>query len=832
MSMKQQPLFPHESSANLPTRGGTPNDWGEASEYFDSINKYIDNHDILLENEAQTRFDVVDRIIRDVLGWQHGQIRVEEPVSGERYGFIDYILTVADSIILIEAKKIGSAFPTPTKRRKLKLSGSVLGQGDIKKALDQAEYYARQENADIIAVTNGLVWVFYDNKSRNTDSYATLLFPFDKDGDAEQLFDYFAVRNVEDGSLTDLTNKLPSVEKRLLSVVENADGRVDRNSIADFIVPALNRALFKDAIVSDRESLEKCFVTTEARTRFDNVLQMHLVDTKPKLIEPAKRIERAKSPDQLQQIVDQSFSSQSPPVTIIIGSVGVGKTTYLKHFELISARVSLNENNVHWIYIDFTKMGIGHSPRKFIYEQLLAYIETDHPENPTDWKNLIEPAYQDVITSLAKGQYYQYYLRDKDKFWEKVTERIEHEANDVEPYIDRLFSYIAKQQLVVVVLDNVDLFENDELETAVFSEGLAFSEKNHVNVIISLRDSTFVKHQADSTFNAYQLRKLWLRPPDFREVLSARLSYSKKILESKSAKIPLNNGMTLNVPDLSIFFDVVQQSLLAQEAGNFIEYMANVNIRKGLELVTDFLTSGHIQADRAIGNYLDGKRRFIFQFHEVFRGAILGQWKYYQELKSVHCLNLFDARLSSSKLRLMRLHIVQYLWHQSRQAKSEISIDECFKLFSRIGATENHLLTCIKDLIRYGLVRIPSSNVLSMSESIILTATGGYYLQILTTKFAYLEACIFDTAISDEDSWEEIVSLTKTIELQNNVYKRMKNRVSRITIFLEYLEKLENIALDTKSGQLEIAVMPTICKEIKIDIADALKKSNIIAQNK
>jgi hypothetical protein len=39
-------------------------DWGEASEIFDSIKEYVALKDLTVANEAQTRFDVIDRIIR------------------------------------------------------------------------------------------------------------------------------------------------------------------------------------------------------------------------------------------------------------------------------------------------------------------------------------------------------------------------------------------------------------------------------------------------------------------------------------------------------------------------------------------------------------------------------------------------------------------------------------------------------------------------------------------------------------------------------------------------------------------------------------------------
>jgi hypothetical protein len=39
--------------------------------------------------------------------------------------------------------------------------------------------------------------------------------------------------------------------------------------------------------------------------------------------------------------------------------------------------------------------------------------------------------------------------------------------------------------------------------------------------------------------------------------------------------------MTLQVDDLSNFFDIVQSSILKADAGDFVEKLADSNIRKG-----------------------------------------------------------------------------------------------------------------------------------------------------------------------------------------------------------------------------------------------------------
>jgi hypothetical protein len=264
-------------------------DWGVASETFDVIREPVGSKNLSEESEAQTRFDVIDRLIREVLDWKHGQIYVEENDEGIIKGRVDYILRSGDNTIIIEAKRIGASFPSPTKKKKLKISGAVLGSGEIREALNQARRYAASKDAQVAIATNGLCWCFFSMEDEIEDAYAGLLFPFSSNQDAKELFDLFGRHAVENGSLSSLNNlRPPAPENRLLSMVRDADARVDRNNIADHIAPALNKALYADALLHNAEDLERCFIQTEARIKFDSMLGVFICDPKPEYNWPRK----------------------------------------------------------------------------------------------------------------------------------------------------------------------------------------------------------------------------------------------------------------------------------------------------------------------------------------------------------------------------------------------------------------------------------------------------------------------------------------------------------------------------------------------------------------
>jgi hypothetical protein len=288
-------------------------DWGEVSSIYDDILKYSKGCELHNANEAQTRFDIIDKFIRDILQWQPGQITVEEydDKKLDKKGFIDYVLRYGDTRIVIEAKKLGSTFPNFSRKKRLKLTGSILGAGAINAALLQAEEYAKNKNANIVCVTNGRCWCFYPYKqdTPRDSTYAYLLFPLDSVADAQQLFSYFSLPSVEGDSLESILSETPlPIQRCLINTEREADARLGRNSIADLIAPALDFAFHGESIIDDKDKLEYCFVNTDARTKYDNTLKIFINDRKSPLISPAKRIKKSKEEDELQQVVKNMSS--------------------------------------------------------------------------------------------------------------------------------------------------------------------------------------------------------------------------------------------------------------------------------------------------------------------------------------------------------------------------------------------------------------------------------------------------------------------------------------------------------------------------------------------
>ncbi|MDM1067361.1 hypothetical protein [Myroides odoratimimus] len=795
-------------------------DWGEVSHIFEEIHKKAIRKNLNNESEAQTRFDIIDRIIKEVLQWDNGQISVEEHV--EYVGFIDYLLISGDIKIVIEAKKIGKAFPSPTKKKKLKVLGAVLSKPEIKEALQQAENYAIEKNANIVMVTNGECWCYYPlDYSSKTTLYANILFPFDNFNDAEELFNTFSIYNVENDSLSKInSNNDVILRNKLNYTLNNSDYRLGRNNIADYIAQGINEAIMSEALISDENVLKECYVESDNRARFDKTLQIHLNQYKPKLIEPIKTIKRNKNKD-FASFLQVTKPNINTPVTLIIGSVGSGKTTYLKHFEYIKAKDILKEQKFHWIYVDFEKMGKGGDARKFLYKALNNYLLEENVSNPTDYENLIYPAYEKEIEALKKGPF-AILSKNSEKFDDKISEIILKDFEEVEPYVEKVYSYIGSKQMCIIVIDNVDLYEDEKLETDVFSEAIALSKKLNSMTFISLRDSTYIKHKDSSIFNAYELNKFWINPPSFLEVLSKRLMYASRILKDQKATIDLFSGTRLTISDLGLFFKIVQKSVLNQQNSSLLEYLSDRNTRKGIALLSNFLTSGHVQADKALNDYINGDSTFSFPFHEIFKGAVLGPWKYYKEDRT-EVLNMFDSGLGAKKSQLLNIYLLKYFQLQARIESTEISFNEIFNLIKNFGVSIDVCKNILSKLSRFNLL---NSNENDLEEKkYFITQSGGYYITHLINLFVYIETVLYDTNIYDDELFQRISSSTSLIEENRDIVEKMNQRKDRLIDFFSYLEDVENESFKDIEGDLDyLKMIPIIKNNILKEVDSAIKK--------
>ena len=747
-------------------------------------------------NEAETRLKVIDEVLFRVLGWDKSDVQIEQRVTEDgATEYADYTISTAATQIVVEAKRVGAAFALPHKRYRLKLGG-VLAEGDVGLAIRQARDYCRKLSIPFACVTNGAAWIVFPAVRTDAvsfeDSEAYIFRSLeDVRGRFIEFWELLSRERVLDGNLENelLGRAARTEQQRTLRMQFREPGyRLGRNALYDHIEPAVTLALSDEKLLDDPEALKACYVKTSERLKYDSRIAMHLRDSLPQIGHKTIRVRGRKGAG----VVDEALSRPKSAVLrfiVLLGSVGAGKTTFLHYTRKVSAAAAMNKRVV-WLLVDFKRSSPKDNIRTFIFRELLELIDSDEEFSLGDWESVVSKAYEPLIRSLRRGPLYLLSKADKPAFDKAVADAIYKEREKVEPYVERILQHAAAAWPAYLVIDNVDQLEDSELQAQIFLEAQALARRVGCHVIMSLRETTYQKHRERPQFDAFQFESYYIDPPNVLPVLSHRFAYAKRVLSGRGVKLVAERGIGVNVPDLGEFFDLVSHSLLSGDTGYMIECLAGSNIRRGLSVVREFLASGHTNADRAIASYLvDG--RYRFPKHEVFRGAILGPFRYYSESTSL-LLNVFDSKLNSMAVQLLRLQIVSVAARRASVAGSgELQVLDLQSVLGRVGVTESDLLVVLNALCDRHLLHTIDGQPVVASSAVFPTRLAGYTLKVLSSELAYVEACLIDTVVHEEDMFSCLGEITAEIESESEAGERLRLREERVGYFLEYLSRCE-----------------------------------------
>jgi len=132
-----------------------PADYEACKDNLDKLADWVREHPIdANRNEATTRFQLIDRLLLECLGWFPEDCTCEDRLGGT---FADYTLGVEHKALVVEAKKVGIYFELPSgfSRTKCKISTLVELDKSIGDAIAQAAGYCKDRGIAFGAVCNG-----------------------------------------------------------------------------------------------------------------------------------------------------------------------------------------------------------------------------------------------------------------------------------------------------------------------------------------------------------------------------------------------------------------------------------------------------------------------------------------------------------------------------------------------------------------------------------------------------------------------------------------------------------------------------------------------------
>ena len=789
-------------------------------------------------NEAETRLKLIDKILFDILGWTHNDVQVEERVTGDdSTTYADYVIRTASTAFVVEAKKSGVVFKTQPRDRRLKLSKSNI-QGELEKAVLQAREYCRTLGVQFAVVTNGNQWVVFpanrvDQVTFN-NSYALVFNSLESIlvDDYTEFVDLLSRHAVVNSSLENLLLGYTEdqVEGRRLRNFFQSPRSESRNLIYPLIESAISTSFSDTIIEMDPQLFERCYVNSPEKIKFDRRINMHISKSQHLFSsQPARPMQRKDSNflrDRIQRLQNQA----KPLAIVILGSVGAGKTTFLHYTRNVTAAKVFEKVQgkayPHWISVNFLKYTNDKLPVDYIYECIKEYL-IDDPYF-SDFNLCVEKAYHKEIEAIRKGPAFLI-AKDQGQFDQLITKKLTEDYDSIKPYVDKLISYSTTQAPVFLVIDNIDQLD-ESLQSSIFTEAVAFSSKLRLNLVISLRSSTYVEHRNSPAFNAFDFDPILIEPPKIEAVLSKRFFLANNLISGQSGDFISENGMKVHVSDLAVLIDLIQGSVLGTDVGTLLEVLASGDVRNALRMTREFIEHGYSNPGKAYNTYKTGGK-YTLPKHEALRAILLGNQSVYNESYS-SIGNPYDSHLGRTTLQLTRLFVlsalVQYSSDASFQYLDGIEINRSLR---SVGIGDEVALKVLDDLCRFRFCYTGGHGAADFKSSYYPSRLGGYIIRDLISNFMFVENLMMDTFVADERVWEKLNALGR--EISNSHHSRSVRvcyRIERVKIFHAYMADLYSVLCEESIKRLlpkewHVNVLREVYPALELNMRNALESA-------
>jgi hypothetical protein len=746
-------------------------------------------------NEADTRFRFIDKILTECLLWEPKDINNED-VKDNHYA--DYKLNLFRPVAVWEAKRTGNYFELPVGINKLiySLKSICKDNPTIKDALIQVSGYCHERGIQIGVVSNG--WQFIAFIANRNDSIP----PLDGDGLVIPSLEVFLLNYKEiwnclskNGFQEDqLTKKLIGGSKeqlppKLSSTITDYPGIKNRNPFQTEL-EIISDLVLEDVVREksiEKEFLTDCYCKSGSLSQY-SVLSKQILSTRYTYLfegnDKKATLEQIATKKGLSgELLELFANSLSKRPILLIGDVGVGKSTFIDNLLLVEAAHVFEKSITFKIDLGskaIISLNVHHSIIKIIKEQLHGIYKIDINDD-----DFVRHAYFLELENFKKSVVVKrLYDIDKVKALEKEIEFLTGLVKDEISHIKKSLEHISRNQKkqVIVFIDNCDQRNDDDQETA-FLIAQEFASDWPAVVFLCLRPETFHRtKQKSGALSGYHTKAFTIAPPRIDDVINRRLTFAQKITrgEISLSKLKIKTSFS----KLDTLIQCLKDSLEHNaDLYTFFENVSNGNIRKAIELIKKFFGSGHVDTEKII-KIIEDHDFYMVPVHEVLRGVIFGDNVHYSPYNS-EIINLLDVRTNDAKDHFTISIILGVLNDYSINNRNQgfIQINDLYTYLQKLGYIPSTIDLALNFMYSKGLFETSEkgNNLNVEKDSIMIRATssGVYHICHLLNSFTYIDAILVDVPIFDP----------KTKETLHNTFD-INERLNRALIFADYLDSV------------------------------------------
>jgi len=772
--------------------------------------RQLPNHDFFNDclSETDTRSKLIDFMLVEVLGWSEDNITREERIVEENT-FLDYKLSTNIPQIVIEAKRntIDFEIPTSTVQKDFKIGGVLQNSKELIKAMVQARDYAVSKGIVFCVVTNGKQYIFFRSQNSSGIEWINHKCVIFRDfQDIERNFEYFckllSKSSVETGSLFKTLqvsdeieyekNKYKSLDTRHISVPR----KKDRNPLFPFLGEIVHR-VFQDLASNESESeiLEHCYVDSPRKQDKHTPYFDHEI----KLLYVSK-----KDAGDFQQRICSSLNTLEPnksEVILLIGSVGVGKSTFLQRFRKVLAKEEIDNSGI-WLYLNFKQFSdTGENLDNFIYKQIDTILSSEYAHLSLDDWSFLKQAYHSDYEKLRKGVLSPIFKSNPDTFEERFGDYVQKKiSDDREQHCINILSTAIKRlsKSIFLVFDNADQL-NTETQNKIFLAAQKLAGSIGCFALLAMREESYWKNRNAGPLNAFHTTAYHVQPPTLKQVLSKRFQYAKQLISEN--KVNVYGDYEVSNDELLEIFNRLVQSLLGPDESyiRFIEAISTRDIRRALDLIAAFMISGHTNIEALLKDVRKSRpKRITIPFHEFLNAIILNDHEVYSE-SNCDVINLFALTGTKDASNFNTVAVIGRIAHAQNTRTTEIGngyilIEEVVNDCHSVGILPETTSSILNVLNTRRLIETETTikDNVHQSKYVRITASGKYYIEELVKLFGYLDLVIYETPICNDKSFSKMKVINNEIKTltgddNSSRLKRVEKRLLLCSEFIDYL---------------------------------------------
>ena len=789
--------------------------------------------------ESDTRSKIIDVIFTQILDWDEKSIDREGYVEE---GYYDYLFSIPNFKFIVEAKREFKVFNLPAKHKGLNIG--ILEKTN-KEEIEQIRRYLFNEGLSYAVLTNGhqfIIGKFVNSDGSDWKSNKCLIFNgFD---DIENRFTEFynilskTIVSDNTGFGVFLNESFRKEGKIILSALPEKDAELIRNTLSSELTPIINELFGELGRISENvnnELMKKCFIENQETKKNRSDIEKLFADNPPKLerVLPVQNTKNTATQIK-KEIVADDFNETPPNPIVIIGSKGAGKTTFINY--LFS---NYQEQSHPYIYIDFINYSdLQGNFTNRIYSDILEQIYEKYNQVELTNINTLRSIYRKEIKRNDNGIWKYNYDNDRNEYEKVLSHFLSEKLKDAEAHFFQLSEHMIKSRKtrLCIVIDNADQFDI-ETQKKVFLLAQSINKKGNVIIILSLREGYYHKLRCTPPFDAFAYNVYHITAPPYGEVLQKRIDYALAKIEALKGKIsgPVGNKkFTMPNDNVRIFLLGLKSTLFGDhnsEILNFIQETTYPNIRDGLGIFKQFLTSGHTKVSEYIlryrNDYDSHRSKITIPFWEFIKAVGLDNRRYYKH--DISTINNLFYPVKGSNNHFLKIRILRFLDNklvEGGETGKDHNVEGIVSEFINTGYSRKHIIGELEELCQWRMIETnlqtsdtENSKSIDMDGSISISMKGHHYINSLLTQFIYLDMVVGDTPIFSDDFFDNI----KTVfPISDSGGKRsLKGRVDTVGKFIDYLGREE--ASEVSGHHISVE---NVIRTIKCGVDDDIERIN------